>query len=128
MTEGAIQGELQVQLMSTLWRSGEGTVERVRSALPPQHRSAYTTVQTVLNRLAERGLLARRKEGNQIIYTPMVSEGEYVSRSIQRALERSSSEARKVALAQLIGSIDRDELSALQQLARRTQAARGGYE
>ena len=125
MTDGAIHGELQIQIMGTLWRDGEGTVERVRAALPPQHRSAYTTVQTVLNRLAERGLLERRKEGNQIMYTPSVSEGEYLSRSIQRALAGSSSEAREVALVQLIGSIDRDEFSALQRRARRIHAARG---
>ncbi len=44
-----IQGELQAQIMSALWRLEAGTVEQVRSALPTRYRSAYTTVQTVLN-------------------------------------------------------------------------------
>lgn len=124
MTDPAIQGELQVQIMGVLWRTGEGTVEHVRAALPAAHRSAYTTVQTVLNRLAERGLLTRRRQGAALVYTPEVSEGEYVHRSIERTLERSSLEARKVALAQLIGGIDEAELSALQLRARRIETAR----
>ena len=32
-----------------------GTVEQVRGELPPRYQGAYNTVQTVLNRLAERG-------------------------------------------------------------------------
>jgi predicted transcriptional regulator len=42
--DGSIQGELQVQVMAAMWRLGSGTVEQVRSALPPRYRSAYTTV------------------------------------------------------------------------------------
>lgn len=56
-----IQGELQAQVMAALWRLGSGTVDQVRDALPARYRSAYTTVQTVLNRLAERGLLDRER-------------------------------------------------------------------
>jgi predicted transcriptional regulator len=48
-------GDLQAQIMTVLWRLESGTVEQVRSGLPARYRGAYTTVQTVLNRLAERG-------------------------------------------------------------------------
>ena len=49
-----LQGELQTQIMAAIWRLDEGTVEQVRQALPSHHQGAYNTVQTVLNRLAER--------------------------------------------------------------------------
>jgi len=62
-----IQGDLQAQIMTALWRLESGTVEQVRSGLPARYRGAYTTVQTVLNRLAERGLLVRSKRGNAIV-------------------------------------------------------------
>lgn len=104
--------------MNALWRLGEGTVPDVRAALPARYRSAYTTVQTVLNRLAERGLLARTKSGKQIIYTPRVSEADYVSRSIETTLAGASTEARQAVLASLVGRLDKSELSELQALAK----------
>jgi predicted transcriptional regulator len=112
-----IQGDLQVQVMAALWRLGSGTVEQVRGALPERHRGAYTTVQTVLNRLSERGLLGREKQGKQIVYRPAMTEAEYVSGSIARALAGASADARQTALARLIGELDADELSDLQDLA-----------
>jgi predicted transcriptional regulator len=121
---GPIQGELQVQVMAALWRLGSGTVEQTRSALPPRYRSAYTTVQTVLNRLADRGLLARSKDGGAIRYTPRVTEADYVSRSIEQALAGASQDARQAALAQLVGNLDRDELATLRRRAREIEAKR----
>jgi predicted transcriptional regulator len=116
--EKHISGELQTQLMSALWRLGAGTVEQVRSELPPRYQGAYTTVQTVLNRLAERGLLSRHKIGNAIEYRPKISEADYLSRTIARTLAGASSDARQAALARLIADLDKGELTEVQKLAR----------
>jgi predicted transcriptional regulator len=105
--------------MAVIWRRGEATVEQVREGLPVRYRSAYTTAQTVLNRLAERGLLKRRREGNAIVYSPRLSEAEYLSRSIQTTLAGASSEARQTVLAQLVGGLKGEELSELRRLAKR---------
>jgi predicted transcriptional regulator len=113
-----LQGDLQIQVMGALWRLGEGTVEQVRSALPPRYQGAYTTVQTVLNRLAERGLLRREKAGRGFVYRPRVSEVEYVSHTIERALSGASADARQAALAQLVGGLGEDEISELQRRSR----------
>lgn len=113
-----IQGDLQAQIMTALWRLESGTVEQVRSGLPARYRGAYTTVQTVLNRLAERGLLVRSKRGNAIVYTPKLTEAEYVSRTIELTLAGASTHARQTAIAQLLGELDRDEITALRRRAR----------
>jgi predicted transcriptional regulator len=113
-----LTGELQTQVMSALWRLGGGTVEQVRSALPPRYRGAYNTIQTVLNRLAERGLLSRIKSGNAIEYRPVFSEAEYLSRSISQTLAAASMDARQAALARLIGGLGKGELEDLQRLAK----------
>ena len=107
-----------MQVMSAVWRLGDATVEQVRVALPPRYRGAYNTVQTVLNRLAERGLLSRRKVGNAIEYRPRLSEADYLSRAISQTLAGASMDARQAALARLIGNMGDDELKDLQQLAR----------
>ena len=119
-----IQGELQAQIMSALWRLGSGTVDQVRSALPQRYRGAYNTVQTVLNRLTERGLLTRKRDGNAFVYRARVSEEEYLSRSIELTLASASAGARNAALARLIGALQPGELTDLQELARETQRKR----
>ena len=115
--DNRISGELQTQLMAALWRLGAGTVEQVRSEIPPRYRGAYNTIQTVLNRLSERGLLSRRKVGNAYEYRPKISEADYLSRSIASTLSGASVGARQVALARLIAELDKDELSDLRRLA-----------
>jgi predicted transcriptional regulator len=119
-----IQGELQAQIMPALWRIGEGSVEQVRGALPKRYRSAYTTVQTVLNRLAERGLLVRERRGNTIYYRPRVSEADYLSHTIEQTLSGASAEARQGALAQLFGSLAPGEREELQTMAEQIASRR----
>lgn len=113
-----LTGELQTQVMAAVWRIERGTVEQVRSALPPRYRGAYNTIQTVLNRLADRKLLSRHKVGNAFEYRPLVSEAEYLSRSIADTLSGASKAAREAALAQLVGGLDDEELAGLRELAR----------
>ena len=120
----ALGGDLQTQIMSALWRLGSGTVEQVREALPTRYRGAYTTVQTVLNRLADRGLLARERQGRGFVYTPRLSEADYLSRNLQRTLAGASAGTRQEALAQFIDGLGAAELSELQRLAQRASRAR----
>ncbi len=119
-----IQGELQAQIMPVIWRLGAASVEQVRTGLPRRYRGAYTTVQTVLNRLAERGLLERERRGNLIVYRPRITEADFFSRSIESTLSGASSQARRAVLAQLIGGLDAAELSELQALGREVQGKR----
>jgi predicted transcriptional regulator len=119
-----MQGDLQQQVMRTVWRLGSGTVEEVRAALPRKQRGAYSTIQTVLNRLATRGLLERAKAGKAIRYTPTTTEADYVARSLNHALAGASQEARRAALASLVGGLDRAELKEIRQLQREIERKR----
>ena len=105
--------------MRALWRLGQGTVEDVRGALPRKSRGAYTTVQTVLNRLSGRGLLERRRRGSAIVYVPRLSEAQYLSRSLNETLAGASNEARQAALAGIVGDLDPDELRAIRARGRK---------
>ena len=93
-------------------------MEQVRRELPSRYRGAYNTIQTVLNRLAERGLLSRHKVGMAIEYRARMSEDEYLSRSIAHTLAGASTDARQTALARLIGDLRDDELSDLRRRGR----------
>jgi predicted transcriptional regulator len=119
-----VQGELQTQVMAAVWRLERATVDDVRRALPPRHRGAYTTIQTTLQRLYERGLLTRTKEGHAFVYNPALTEGEYLSLSIEHTLAGASREARHTALAQLIGGLREEDLDDVQRRARAIDRSR----
>lgn len=63
---------LELECLKTLWTLGEGNVKDVRYALTPARTLAYTTVMTVLDRLARKGVISRRKVGRSFLYSPAV--------------------------------------------------------
>lgn len=67
---------LERACLNALWRLGEGTVRQVREALEPGHHLAYTTVLTVLERLARKGLVERRPAGRRYVYRAALSREE----------------------------------------------------
>ena len=72
-----VVGPLEAEVLEEMWRAG-GALD-VRDVLtqlndgrkPPL---AYTTVMTVMARLAEKGILTRRKEGRGYVYEPAVHD------------------------------------------------------
>ena len=78
-------GELEAQVMSVIWDKGEATVQDVKDSLEPDRKLAYTTIMTVMSRLAEKGLLIRRKEGRAYVYKPADSQ-ERVAGSLLHSL------------------------------------------
>lgn len=112
-----LQGELQLEIMRVLWKLDSASVQDVRRELPERHRGAYTTVQTVLNRLAERGLLARERRGKSISYSAKVGEADYYSQSLTQTLGQASDRARRTAVAELVGRLPAAERAEIESLA-----------
>jgi predicted transcriptional regulator len=66
--------KLELQVMHLFWDHGAQTVREAQERFPEKTRPAYTTVQTVVNRLEAKGALARaRKLGNAHVFEPTVS-------------------------------------------------------
>lgn len=103
--------------MRVLWTTPTASVEEVRGALPEAR--AYNTVQTVLNRLAERGLVSRRREGRTIRYSATISEADYLSSSMGSLLSGATPEVRLAALANLAEQLPPSELNALRKPKRK---------
>lgn len=62
---------LEMACLAILWDIGEGDVHQVVEILSANQKLAYTTVLTLLDRLAKRGQVSRRKQGRRFIYKPM---------------------------------------------------------
>ena len=119
-----LRGSLQSEVMRVMWRLEEATVDDVRAALPPSRRPAYTTVQTVMNRLLERGLLERRRRSKAFVYKARYPESEVVARSLRERLAGASADARAPALLSLVEGLDGDDLDELARYANRVRRER----
>ena len=119
-----VRGDLQAEIMSAMWELGEATVEEVRRALPRGRKRAYTTLQTVMNRLVERELLDRERRGRGYVYRARYNEAAYVSRRIKDQLASASPAARRAALHTLVGDLGPDELNDVTRYANRIKRAR----
>lgn len=97
-----VRGNLQAEIMEALWQLGEGTVDDVLRNQAPGRRRAYNTLQTVMNRLAGRGLLDRERRGRGFVYRPHYDEGAYLSDRIDNHLASASPEAKRAALHSLV--------------------------
>jgi BlaI family penicillinase repressor len=63
---------LELECLSVLWRLGESSVRTVQEALAASRPLAYTTVMTMLERLARKQLVSRRKTGRHFVYAALV--------------------------------------------------------
>ena len=80
--------EVELELMSILWKLGEGAVSDVIEQLPPERELAYTSVSTILRILEQKVVLKTRKEGRGHIYIPLMTKSEYESKTVKHVVDR----------------------------------------
>ncbi len=69
--------KLESKVMNLLWEAGEGSVRQLLERFVEKDRPAYTTVQTILYRLEDKGAVRRTKKiGNAHIFEPVGSQAE----------------------------------------------------
>lgn len=108
-------GELERAVMDVLWDRGDAdpvTVRAVADALA-ERKPAYTTVMTVLDRLAKKGFVLRERDGRAWTYRPAASRDAYVARLMLDALELTGD--REAALTHFARSVSNPEAEALSQ-------------
>ena len=107
--------------MNVVWKKGEVTVQDVHDDLAPRRKLAYTTVMTVMSRLAEKGVLNRRKEGRAYLYTPADSQERVAGSLLRSLIQRFYNGATASAIAHLLETeddVDQAELEELEALLR----------
>ena len=65
--------EAEWQIMKALWRCQPATVKKLIAHLPPDVDWAYTTVKTMLTRLAAKEAISEHKDKNVSVYEALVS-------------------------------------------------------
>lgn len=66
--------KFELEIMDALWALGSGSIREIHERLPEKKRPAYTTVQTIIRRLEEKGAVEQTKQiGNAHIFAPAVT-------------------------------------------------------
>src|SRR5690625_935857 len=108
-------GDLERAVMAQLWGSSTPrTVREVHAALEPTRPLAYTTVMTVLDRLAKKGLVTQEREGRAYRYFPARTREQLAADLMLDALADATEPSDRVAALQhFVGRVSSDEAAAI---------------
>jgi len=96
--------KLDLQIMEALWSRGSLSIREIQETFPERGRPAYTTVQTMVNRLeAKKALRRTRKISNAHIFEAVISRSAAQRRLIDEFLSLFGGQAQPV-MAHLIDS------------------------
>ena len=120
----------ETRILEQYWKLGTASVREVLESLPEDERVAYTTVQTLVYRLEEKGALRKvKKIGNAQLFDPTLNESQYRSRLVRDLLDLFGGSPR-LLVSNLLenGKLTLRDLKALQSAARgyKNGRTRGG--
>lgn len=124
-------GAVEWEIMEGVWQAEERvTVRDVHSRLYPGGQKAYTTVQTMMNTLADKGVLAKEKIGMVNFYLPALSRPQATRAETQSLVRRIYKGSFGALASHLISAEDMtgEELDQLKALieTRAEELRRGG--
>lgn len=119
MAKGGIRlTRFEMELMDALWDLGRASIREIQESLPERKRPAYTTVQTIIRRLQEKGAVRQvKKVGNAHIFEPVVTRRAAHRRLIDELLDLFGGSARPL-MAHLAeeGKLTLDDLREIENL------------
>ncbi|WGT47505.1 BlaI/MecI/CopY family transcriptional regulator [Tessaracoccus lacteus] len=108
------RGELEQRIMEVLWSSdAPRSVADVHAILTVERPLAYTTVMTVLDRLAKKGLVTRELVARAWRYEAGYSQSDLLAAELATALQSVSGSVRREALTRLAKLLSDEDLTAL---------------
>ncbi len=92
---------LELDCLNILWPMGEGTVREIRDALAPRRPRAYTTIMTIMDRLARKGIVERRKTGRAYIYKPNLTAEDARAHALAQVIDSFFGGSKELVIAHL---------------------------
>jgi BlaI family penicillinase repressor len=92
---------LELDCMNTLWPMGEASVRQIRDQLAGRLPRAYTTIMTIMDRLARKGVVERRKAGRNYVYRANLSAAEARAQALGQVVDGFFGGSREAVLKEL---------------------------
>ena len=120
----------ETRILQQFWKLGVSSVREILESLPDDERVAYTTVQTLVYRLEEKGAVRKvKKIGNAQLFEPAINETQHRSRLMRDMLDVFGGSP-QLLVSNLLenGALTLRDLKVLQSAARaeKTGQTRGG--
>lgn len=119
-----ILGDLEADVMEVVWARGRATVHDVHERLAAERELAYTTVMTVMSRLAEKGLLEKWKDGAAFVYAPTASKEEFTRRTVGTVLSELLDDFTAPVMSQLVDLVGEQDDATIEALAKAIEEKR----
>jgi predicted transcriptional regulator len=117
-------GELELDVMRVAWEHGAVTVRDVLETLVQTRPLAYTTVMTIMSRLADKGLLITDRHGKTYRYRPAQSREEFEAQIVGQVVQSLISDfGGEMAISQFVAQLSAANLEQLARLAELAQLA-----
>ncbi len=119
----------ETRILEQFWKLGTSSVREVLESLPEEERVAYTTVQTLVYRLEQKGAVRRVKRiGNAQLFEPAIDQKQFRNGLVRDLLELFGGSPRLLVSNLLeTGSLTLKDLKSLQtELPRKRARDRGG--
>jgi len=122
--------DLEADIMEVVWakRWARFTVADVHRELARNRDIAYTTVMTTVNRLVEKELLDRRRDGKRYVYTARMDRSQFdqaVAREMMQSFSQLAPEEAVALLVDRVSEGDAQELKRLEALIRKRRKELG---
>lgn len=118
-------GDLEADIMEYCWQEYPCSVKDVHATLAGEREIAYTTVMTVMSRLADKGILERQQEGRAYLYTPTQSREEFCSETITNVMSGLIDGFGEPALSHFVDTIESIDSGKLDELIHLIEAKKG---
>jgi BlaI family transcriptional regulator, penicillinase repressor len=114
------------RILEQCWKLGVCSVREILESLPEDERVAYTTVQTLVYRLEQKGALRKvKKIGNAQLFEAAIDQGEFRGGLVRDLLELFGGSPRLLVSSLLeTGSLTLKDLKMLQVAAPRPKSNR----
>ncbi len=111
-----VLGDLEAEVMTIIWKSNKVTVRDVYEQLRLKKTLAYTTIMTIMSRLAEKGLLQKESQGNAYVYTPAISESDFAKQVVSEVLDGLLEEFNEPAISHMVDRLSAEDAAKLAKL------------
>lgn len=111
-------GELERAVMDRLWAADADqwfTVREVHDSMATSRELAYTTVMTVMDRLARKDLIARERDGRAWRYRARAGRGAMTAELLRETLDDFAEHDRRSALVAFVRESSAEDVAALRQ-------------
>ena len=112
-----VLGNLESVVMDLVWElDKEVTVRDIYEELVQRRSIAYTTVMTIMVRLADKNILEKRKDGNTMYFLPSMTKEDFTSSIVGNVLDSLLEDFADATMAHFLSKVDKKDRATISKL------------